>query len=140
VSRSPVIYLLDADTVIAGMHAETPVRQRLQAARDAGGEIALSAISLYRLRHSIARGPRRFEERAQLRAFLAAGIAVIAFDAEDAAMAGELQFALDAAGTPIGAYDLLIAAQALRRGAVLVAPAASTPARIPGLVSEDWLV
>ena len=133
-----MIYLLDGDTVISGLRGQPPIIERLRAARGDGGDIALSAITLLQLRHRITKGPRRFEERAELRRFLAEGIGVLAFDADDAAMAGELQFAIEAARTPIGAYDLLIAAQALRRGATLITAADSDLARIPGLLAQDW--
>ncbi len=52
--------------------------------------------------------------------------------------AGDLRAALEAAGTPIGPYDLLIAAQALRIGATLVTANVSEFARVSGLVWQDW--
>jgi tRNA(fMet)-specific endonuclease VapC len=39
---------------------------------------------------------------------------------------------------PIGPYDLMLAAQALRLGATIVTNNTSEFARIPGLVVEDW--
>jgi tRNA(fMet)-specific endonuclease VapC len=45
---------------------------------------------------------------------------------------------LERAGTPIGPYDVLIAGQARRRGAVLVTANASEFVRVPGLKTEDW--
>ena len=39
---------------------------------------------------------------------------------------------------PIGPYDLMLAAQALRLGAVLVTHNISEFARVPGLMLEDW--
>jgi tRNA(fMet)-specific endonuclease VapC len=45
---------------------------------------------------------------------------------------------LEKGGIPVGAYDLLIAGQALRRGLTVVT--ASTPefSRVAGLGWEDW--
>jgi tRNA(fMet)-specific endonuclease VapC len=63
---------------------------------------------------------------------------VVAFDEEDAAAAGELRATLEAAGTPIGPYDLLIAAQAMRTRATLVTANVSEFERVGGLVWEDW--
>jgi PIN domain len=54
--------------------------------------------------------------------------------------AGDLRATLEAAGTPIGPYDLLIAAQALRTGATLVTANVSEFARVRGLVWQDWTV
>ena len=39
---------------------------------------------------------------------------------------------------PIGPYDLMLAAQALRLGAVLVTNNTAEFARVPGLGTEDW--
>ncbi len=52
--------------------------------------------------------------------------------------AGNLRAALETAGRPIGPYDLLIAAQALRNGATLLTANVSEFARVPGLVWQDW--
>ena len=74
----------------------------------------------------------------RLRVFLSGGIAVSAFAEEDAMTAGELRATLEAAGTPIGPYDLLIAAHALRSGATLVTANVSEFARVPSLQWQDW--
>ena len=63
---------------------------------------------------------------------------IVPFDDEDAAAAGDLRAALEAAGTPIGPYDLLIAAQALRSGTTLVTANVSEFARVRGLLWQDW--
>ena len=60
------------------------------------------------------------------------------FDAEDAHEAGDIRALLERAGTPIGPYDILIAAQARRRGATLVTANTREFARVPGLKTEDW--
>ena len=62
----------------------------------------------------------------------------IPFDEEDAAAAVDLRAALETAGTPIGPYDLLIVAQALRSGATLVTANVSEFARVRGLAWQDW--
>ena len=57
---------------------------------------------------------------------------------EDAEEAGNIRAALERAGKPIGPYDVLIAAQARRRGATLVTANEREFARVPGLKTEDW--
>jgi tRNA(fMet)-specific endonuclease VapC len=42
------------------------------------------------------------------------------------------------AGTPIGPYDVLVAAHARRRGALLVTANEREFARVSGLRIEDW--
>ncbi len=49
-----------------------------------------------------------------------------------------LRSELASLGSPIGAYDLLIAATAIEHGATLVTNNASEFSRVPNLVVEDW--
>jgi tRNA(fMet)-specific endonuclease VapC len=75
--------------------------------------------------------------REAMRALLEA-IAVLPFEREDARVAAQLRASLNSQGTPIGAYDLLLAACALRRGLTIVTHNAGEFARIGGLGLEDW--
>ena len=81
---------------------------------------------------------RRRENDERLAVFLRAPIAILPFDAEDAREAGDIRAALAKAGTPIGPYDILIAAQARRRGATLLTANEGELTRVPGLQTEDW--
>ncbi len=63
---------------------------------------------------------------------------VVAFDKEDARLAGVIRAALAKAGTPIGPYDVLIAGQARARDMVLVTRNVNEFARVSGLQVEDW--
>ena len=65
-------------------------------------------------------------------------VAVLPFEREDARVAARLRARLHKDGTPIGAYDLLLAACALRRGLKLVTHNAREFARVGGLGLEDW--
>ena len=56
----------------------------------------------------------------------------------DARSAGRVRAAWEAAGKPIGAYDLLIAGQALRHRVTLVTANAKEFGRVKGLLWEDW--
>jgi tRNA(fMet)-specific endonuclease VapC len=93
---------------------------------------------LYELWYGVARSERRRENAERLRVFLSGNITVVPFEEEDAATAGELRATLEGAGTPIGPYDLLIAAQALRSGATLITANVSEFARVHGLDWQDW--
>ena len=88
---------------------------------------------LYELSYCVARSQRRRENAERLRVFLSGNIDVAPFDEEDAVAAGDRRAALETAGTPIGPYDLLIAAQALRSGATLITANVSEFARVRGL-------
>ena len=73
-----------------------------------------------------------------LATFLTLDVTLWPFEPEDAEEAGDIRAALERAGALIGAYDILIAAQARRRGALLVTANARTFARVPRLSTEDW--
>jgi tRNA(fMet)-specific endonuclease VapC len=90
------------------------------------------------MRYGAAKSDRPNRSVDALNEFLALGIAVLPFEIEDAEEAGDIRAALERAGTPIGPYDILIAAQARRRGAVLVTANEREFARVPGLMVEDW--
>jgi tRNA(fMet)-specific endonuclease VapC len=68
----------------------------------------------------------------------AAGKSLWPFEPDDAVVAGDIRAELERAGTPIGPYDILIAAQARRRGAVLITANRGEFARVSGLRTEDW--
>jgi tRNA(fMet)-specific endonuclease VapC len=136
-----VNYLLDTNAVIAVLKDQPPiVRNRLKRLVSRGGSIGVSTVVLYELWYGVARSQRRRENAERLRVFLSGNIEVAPFDEEDAVAAGDLRAALETAGTPIGPYDLLIAAQALRSGSTLVTANVSEFARVPGLVWQDWTV
>lgn len=131
---------IDTNVVIAVLNQQSPhLIERFRRAL-VQEDMALSSIVLFELRYGIANSARRDENAERLAIFLQAPIAVLTFDAEDAGEAGSVRAELKRAGTPIGAYDLLIAAQARRRHATLVTANSGEFARVPGLVTEDWSV
>ena len=104
-------YLLDTNAVIALLRNQpADVRDRMRGAVSRGASIAVSSVMLCELWYGVARSQRSRENAERLRIFLSG---------EDAVAAGDLRAALETAGKPIGPYDLLIAAQALRSGATL---------------------
>jgi tRNA(fMet)-specific endonuclease VapC len=132
-------YLLDTNAVIALLHNRPDiVRQRFRRAAARGASITVSPVVLCELWYGVARSEHRRENAERLRAFLSGAISVVPFDEQDAMAAGHLRATLEAAGTPIGPYDLLIAAQALRMRATLVTGNISELARVHGLVCQDW--
>lgn len=131
--------LLDTNVAVAVINKRSAIieatfRKRLLA----GHEIALSSVVVFELEYGIARSARKKENVRALSRFLDAIGGVVDFDAEDAAAAGVVRASLNAAGTPIGPYDVLIAGQARRRGATLVTANTREFGRIAGLNVEDW--
>ena len=132
-------FLLDTNAVIALLKGEPPsLRRRLRRVLAKGTSVAVSSIVLYELWYGVARSERRRENAERLRVFLSGNLDVLPFDEEDAVAAGDLRVALERRGKPIGPYELLIAAQALRTGATLVTANVSEFARVSGLAWQDW--
>jgi tRNA(fMet)-specific endonuclease VapC len=73
-----------------------------------------------------------------LSTFLALDVTPWPFEPEDAEEAGDIRAGLERAATPIGPYDVLIAAQARRRDALLVTTNTREFTRVPGLKTADW--
>lgn len=132
-------YLLDTNAVTALLNDKPPiVRKRLRRAVSKGQEVGVSSLVLYELWYGVACSERRRENSERLRVFLSGGVIIHDFTADDAVVAGETRASLEAAGTPLGPYDLLIAAQALRSDATLVTANLAEFARVPGLRWQDW--
>jgi tRNA(fMet)-specific endonuclease VapC len=132
---------LDTNAVIAAINRRKPeLRRRLESAIAADAPIGIPTIVLFELRYGIARSARPQENAAILAAFLTLDVSPWPFELEDAEEAGDIRAELERAGTPIGPYDVLIAAQARRRGALLVTANTGEFTRVPGLRIEDWAI
>jgi len=130
---------LDTNAVIAAINQRVPnVRQRLEAALVARAAIAIPVIVLHELSYGIRKSVRGQVNAQALAAFLALGVTVRCLEPEDAGEAGEIRLTLERAGTPIGPYDILIAAQARRRSALLVTANSGEFTLVPGLGTENW--
>jgi tRNA(fMet)-specific endonuclease VapC len=130
---------LDTNVVIAILNRRpAEIAERFRRELTEGASIALPAVALFELWFGVAKSFRRVENQERLILFLQAPIEILTFDAEDAREAGEIRAFLESGGSPIGPYDLLIAAQARRRGAALVTANEREFSRVPGLNVEDW--
>lgn len=135
----PSLIGLDTNVVIAAINQRIPtVRRRVEAALAQSTVVGIPAIVLFELWYGIRKSARAEGNAALLETFLGLDVTHWPFEPEDAEQAGDIRAALERAGTPIGPYDILIAAQARRRGAVLVTANTREFARVPGLRTEDW--
>jgi tRNA(fMet)-specific endonuclease VapC len=129
---------LDTNAVIAAINGSKPgVRRRLEAAIAGGAPIGVPTIVLFEMRYGIAKSGRPRENAAMLAAFLTLDVILWPFEPADAEEAGDIRVEFERVGTPIGPYDVLIAAQARRRGALLVTANTGELTRVPGLRTED---
>ncbi len=132
-------YLLDTNACIALINGEPArVRHRMEAALRAGDTVSVSSVVLFELWYGVQKSARQQKNAERVDLFLAGPIATLPFDDSDAQAAGRIRAELERAGRPIGAYDLLIAGQALRHDSVLVTANSSEFRRIKSLRWEDW--
>jgi tRNA(fMet)-specific endonuclease VapC len=134
-----VNYLLDTNAVVALLrNRPVAVRERYRQAQKAGDYLAVSSVVLFELWYGVEKSGRVQENTERLRVLLSGDLDLLDFDDEDAQAAGRIRAALEKTGTSIGAYDMLIAGQALRRGLTVVTANTSEFSRVTGLSREDW--
>lgn len=129
-------YMLDTDLCVAVLR-ERPeaLWARFNAEADS---LCISSITLAELLRGAAKSERPIENRREVERF-AARLAVLPFDVDAAAHAGEITASLERRGKRIGAYDVLIAGHARSRGLVVVTGNLREFTRVDGLRAEDWL-
>jgi tRNA(fMet)-specific endonuclease VapC len=134
-------YLLDTNACIALINGtEANVRRRFQRAVARNSVMLLSSIVAFELWYGVAKSQRQDSNTKRLEAFFAGPLEWTLFDEEDARVVGAVRAELEAVGKPIGAYDVLLAGQARRRGATVVTSNSKEFARVAGLKWEDWAV
>lgn len=132
-------FLLDTNACIALINGRPDsVRRRFDRAVRTGNQVTTSSVVLFELWYGVAKSARPKINSERLGTFVSGPIEVVDFGVEDAEHAGRIRAVLEAAGTPIGAYDLLIAGQAQRMGATLVTANAQEFSRIKKLRLQDW--
>ena len=130
---------LDTNVVIAALKDDSSLAlQRVAQGVREGWPLAVSAIVLFELYFGAAKSAFPERNARRIAEFASSTIHVLGFEAEDAAEAGDIRNHLKRAGTPIGPYDVLIAAQARRHRALLVTANVREFARVPALRIEDW--
>ena len=111
-------YLIDTDWVVHWLHGVERVKTRVDQLRPEG--IGISIISIAELYDGVvgATDPER-SERA-LQDFLSQGIALVELDVAACRLFARERSRLRRAGTPIGDFDLMIGATALRHNLTLL--------------------
>ena len=131
---------LDTNAVIALLNKRSDrLRARLEEGRAEDDTIAISTVVYFELWFGAAKSARRTLNAELIEGLLAGPIATLPFDHEDAAEAGQIRAGLERRGMPMGPYDVLIAAQARRRDALLVTANLREFNRVEGLRAENWL-
>jgi tRNA(fMet)-specific endonuclease VapC len=129
-------YSLDTNTCIRYLNGRSEgIRRRLPMvpARD----IVVCSVVRGELAYGAARSQTPEASAAKQQRFLRP-YATLPYDDAAAVVFGRIRAALEAAGTPVGPYDMQIAAIALVHGLIVVTHNIREFARIEGLPIEDW--
>lgn len=130
------MYLLDTNICIYAIKGKYPhIADKLLTIRPE--QIKISAITVLELEYGAAKSKWGDRSRETMHAFLAA-YDILPFTARDAALCGLLRAKLAVSGTPIGAYDIMIAAQGISRELTVVTHNTAKFQRVSGILLEDW--
>jgi tRNA(fMet)-specific endonuclease VapC len=131
----PVRYLLDTNTVSYIIKGNRPrVRERLL--RSAMAEVGISVITEAELLFGLARRPDATKLKIVVEEFLLR-VEVLPWDSGAAQQYARIRATLESSGEPMGNLDLMIAAQALAAGFVLVS-SDTVFRKVKGLKIEHW--
>lgn len=129
-------YLLDTNTCISYLNnSDSPVRVRMQELKPA--EIVLCSVVAAELYYGVMKSSAPAKNLARLAPFLDQ-FTSLPFDNSAAHEFGRIRAALAKAGTPIGPYDLQIAAISLANKLTVVTHNTREFSRVVGLRLEDW--
>lgn len=131
------LYLLDTNILSAALKRRNGIRRRLESEHPSA--LRLSAIVLGELDFGAGKGAYGEHNRARLAA-LAQRLPLVGVDYEITRHYGRVRALLECLGTPIGANDTWIAAQALAIDATLVTDNEREFSRVPDLPLENWLL
>lgn len=129
-----VRYVLDTNACIALLNDTSPVLSARVRAHPPT-EVGLPAPVVFELYYGAYKSTRT---RRNLELLDGLVFETVPFEAADARVAGSIRHQLEAAGWPIGPYDLLIAGQALARGLILVTANVREFQRVGDLDCENW--
>lgn len=131
-------YLLDTNACIRYLTGRSELlRERIDGTGDE--QIVVCSIVEAELFFGAAKSSNPLKTLERQRQFLAR-FGSLPFDSLAAGTYGPVRAAIEAAGTPIGAHDLLIAAIALSCQLTVVTANTAEFQRVPGLQVENWEV
>lgn len=130
-----MMYVLDSNTLIYFFKGMGNVADNLL--QHPPRDIAIPAIVLYELEVGLAKSKTPEKRRKQLET-LTELVAILPLGVKEARAAATIRATLEAAGTPIGPMDTLIAGTALANRGTLVTHNAKEFSRVSDLQVTDW--
>ncbi len=125
------------DTCICVDYLRAKNEKLLRRVRECSHDVSISAIVAAELFHG-AYHSKRVEENLRDTVELISNFDVVPFDEPEAKAYGQILDSLQRKGQVIGSNDIMIAATALIRNAVLVTNNTHEFSRIDGLKLDDW--
>jgi len=101
-------------------------------------DLCLSTISYMEIQYGLKNNPQKAPFIENILDDFFSCIHVLEFTMKDAYCAGQIRADLKKKRTPIGPYDLLIAATAIHNNLVVITSNTNEFQRVSGLVCEDW--
>ena len=129
------MFALDTNTLIYFFKQEGHVAGHLRGV--SASQVHIPSLVLFELEYGILRSTRPDLQRRGIDTALRA-YQVLPFDANAAKAAAQIRHTLEAAGTPIGHVDQLIAGIALAHNMTLITRNTREFERVPGLRVENW--
>jgi len=130
-------YLLDTNTCIY-IIKRSPEQVMLRFKRLRVGDVGVSAITVCELQFGVSNSSQPERNQRALTEFLGP-LEILDFPVAASVVYGDIRTRLQRAGTPIGSYDLLLAAHALQRELTLVTNNVREFLRVPDLRTENWI-
>ena len=132
------MYLLDTNICIYAMKDKYPALSK-KLFQIPPSDIFISSVTVSELEYGCSKSNWGNRSRNIMNLFLSA-FTILPFDEKDARIAGRVRAELVKSGTPIGPYDIQIAAQGLSRGLTVITHNTKEFERIPELKLEDWVL
>lgn len=129
-------YLLDTCTISDYFSGTGATRERLIAHSPV--HIAISAITIMEVLYGLQLNHAVKRKLSEPFSSLCATVNIVPFDGAAAATASRIRALMKSRGTPIGSFDLLIAASALAHNCILVTSNVKEFSRIEELEIENW--
>jgi len=129
-------YLLDTCVISDFIKGQPNVLTRMK--YEQPDYLAISSITRMEIEYGLKLNPARAKKIKNVTDMLLSMMHTLSYNSEDAIATATIRSYLKSAGTPIGAYDVMIGGVALNRGLIMVTSNTKEFDRITGLVLEDW--
>lgn len=129
------MFILDTNTLIYFFKGIGNVSKRLLSTPPV--EIGIPSIVIFELEAGIRSSKSPQKRRTQFQEFVSL-VTEFPFGRSEAVSAAQIKIDLTRKGTPIGPYDLLVAATAVANHGTLISHNVAEFARVDGLKLDDW--